>query len=275
MSSKASVLAKELGSKGFEFNAGYVLSEGWNLGLSIVGWALLYAIMYYVMQSVAGFIPFIGPLGFGLVVGPSLSAGLLLFIHNKYTTGESDFGLVFKGFPLIGKLIVNSILVGLIMLGVMIPLGIISYFLIGADGFMDLVSIAQELNHVSNPMEIFSIVSDLLFTILPAIFVMSIGLGITGLFFMFSTHFIVLGGCSATEAIGASFNIVKKKFFPIFGVLFLLGLIQMVSMIPFGLGLILTMPWMLATVYIIFNKTILVHLNEESNSIQNDDILDA
>ncbi len=275
MSSKASVLAKELGTKGYEFNGGYVLSEGWKLGLSIVGWALLYAIMYYVMQTVASFIPVIGPLGFGLVVGPSLSAGLLMFIHHKYTTGDSDFGLIFKGFPLIGKLIVNALLVGLIMLGVMIPLGIIAYFLIGGAGFMELASIVQEMNYVSNPMEVFSLVSDLLFAVLPAILVMSIGLGVTGMFFMFSTHFIVLGGCSATEAIGASFNIVKKKFFPIFGVLFLLGLIQMVSMIPFGLGLILTMPWMLATVYIIFNKTILVHLNEESNSIQNDDILDA
>ena len=275
MSKSASSIAKELSVSGYEFSGSMFLSEGWKLGLSIAGWTLLYAVMYYVLQSFSDFIPFIGPLAFGLVVGPSLSAGLILFIHTKYTTGQSDFGMIFKGFGFVSKLLVAAILTGLILVGVMFPLGIISFFIIGMDSFQEIASIVQDFQGITNPLEIIEYVRQILVTFLPLVLITAIGVGAVGLLFMFTNYFIVLGNCSATEAMGASVKIVKKKFFPIFGLLMVLVFIQMVSAIPLGLGLIVTMPWALSVVYLIFNKTILSRMEGETNSFDSEDILDA
>lgn len=275
MASEASVLAKELGSKGYEFDGSEAMSQGWKLGLSIAGWTLLYGIMFAVMRMVASFIPFLGPIAFGLLVGPCLSGGLILFFHKKYTTGQSDFGTVFKGFKFLGPLIVNVLLVGLIMFGIMIPLGFLGFFAVGTEGFMEFGQIAQEMQYITNPMEIFNIYFDLIIAILPALLILILGIGLASTFFIFSSHFIVLTNCSGTEAIGASFNLVKKKFFQIFGLLFLLGLIEMVSIIPLGLGLIVTIPWILGTVYMIFHSAILSKLGVEETVLTNNDVLDA
>jgi hypothetical protein len=276
MANKASVLAKKLGVTGYYFNGGELMSQGWKLGLSLAGWILLYGIMYAVMRSVASLIPFIGPLVFGLIVGPSLSAGLILFIHKKYTTGQSDFGTIFKGFKFIGPLIVNILLIGLIMIGVFIPIGFLAFFAVGAESFIEFGQSIKDMPPSTNPMDIFYFFLNFIKVILPAVLILVFGISLASTFFIFSTHFIVLTKCSATEAIASSFNIVKKKLFPIFGILFLLGLIEVISIIPLGLGLIVTIPWILGTVYMIFNSTILSRLEgDEDNNVSSDDLLDA
>lgn len=274
MANKASVLAKKLGVTGYYLNGGELMSKGWKLGLSIVGWTLLYAVMYGVMRSVASLIPFIGPFAFGLIVGPSLSAGLILFIHKKHTTGQSDFGIIFNGFKFLGPLIVNMLLTGLIFVGILIPLGFLAFFSVGFESFLELGQSIKAIMPNANPMDFFGLFMDFIKVILPAILILVFGIGLASTFFIFSTHFIVLTKCSATEAIASSFNIVKKKLFPIFGILFLLGLIEMISIIPLGLGLIVTIPWILGTVYMIFNSTILSRLDGD-NSVSSDDLLDA
>ena len=275
MIKRANEIAKELVVSGYEFNGSQYLSEGWKLGLSIAGWTLLYGLMYYIIQFISNFIPVIGPLGFSFVVGPGFSAGLILFVHKKYTTNESDFSTVFKGFKYVGHLIIASLLTGLILLGVMIPLLLISFLIIGLDGAEEIISLGQDFSEVTNPIEVFSLMGKVFSAFLPVFFISFIGIGCVSALFLFTNYFIVIGGCSAIEAMGASFKIVKKKFFPICGVLLLLGLTQIIGAIPFLLGLIITAPWAIATIYVIYNKIIIVKMDSDEFSFSDDNILDA
>lgn len=105
----------ELIAKGYEFDFGKYISDGFDLFKKDAGSFIGFGVLSGILMMVAGFIPF-----GGIIVSPPLTAGFFIYCHKLVNDQTREFSDFFKGFngKIFGQLILVSLVSGLLsMLG--------------------------------------------------------------------------------------------------------------------------------------------------------------
>lgn len=266
-------VADTLKIEGYEFEMGKYLSEGWKKGTSVIGWFLLFLILSIVISTVSKLIPVIGSIANSWIISPALSAGLILFMKQKYNTNQSDFGLIFKGFTTnFGQVILVNILVGLISILGLLPF-ILSF--LGAFDLEALLEIGKKIGDPTAFQEIFKLLSGSMEALSVGMFISSLLILIITVLFSLANYFVVVGGLTAVASLGASFGVVKKAFFPILGFFIVLGLINVLGLICLVVGVLVTLPVTIMAIYAMFHHIVASKVTDDLSAVSGDDILDA
>jgi uncharacterized membrane protein len=271
MREKYKQVAAQLGANDYEFKMGDYISKGWKLGTSVFGYFILFIIVSIIISLCLSMIPIVGSLANSFVVSPSIGAGFILFLHEKNKTGQSDFGLVFKGFNKVGPLLVLQLILTFIMLALFIPL-ILS--LLGMFSMDDLLSVASSDSEAIARIGASVVANFAVFYV--GMFISFLLVMVFMIFMSFTTYFIALGDLSAFESIKSSIDLVKKKFFSIllFGIV--LVLINVAGVLALVIGIFVTMPVTMAAMYFMFYDIIGKQVEEdEVIGAVGGDVLDA
>jgi uncharacterized membrane protein len=197
-------------------------------------------VVLFVISAMISLIPF-GGLAFN-VVSPVFTAGLMLGCHQHREGGVFSFNHLFAGFS---DNVKQLLLVGAILLGfsLLIAAVVVAVAAVTMVNFSDLMAgrIPEEM--FSNPAEMFLPFITILFIIVALSVPLIMAL-------WFAPALVVLNRLSAVEAMRLSFQgcLINIVPFLIYGIVALVVLF--ISMIPFGLGLLITAPMMTASIYI-------------------------
>ncbi len=232
----------ELTNHGFDFQGSTYFSEGFELFKQEAAQFIGYGFVYTFLAIIAAYIP----LG-SLLLTPSLTAGFTLGANVVSRRERMDFGIFFKGFDYFLQLLVYTLIVGLISLVALVPiiLGLFIFFGFGM-----------------NSEAAFFVAAILVFLIFFGVLIA------VRTFYIFSQHFIIFGGLEAWQAMETSRKIIAQNFWPVFGLLLVTGIINLLGLLICGLGLIITIPLTHCIVYAAFRD--LVHLDDMQNDTDND-----
>lgn len=210
---------------------------GWRIfTANIANWVLMTLILG-VITIVLSFIPFIGAIALYLLL--PLFLGGMFYSAQKLDQGQTadimDIFALFKDQQHLTPLII----LGLIMLGI----GFVSMMLIGGMMFASVSSMAAGAEMPMMP-------SIGMGGILVALLVMVL----SGMLFLFATPLIVFQNMSPIDAIKNSFMGCVKNF-PAFIIFMLIYMVlAFIAAIPFGLGLLVLVPVVLAATYIGYKR---------------------
>lgn len=222
---------QDLLDHGFNFERSFYFSEGLELFKKDAGQFSGYGFLYCILAVIAAYVPF-----GSLLLTPSLTVGFTLGAHKVSRREPLDFGVFFKGFDYFLQLLLYTLFVGLISLVVIIPF-IIIMFVGGA---------------------FFGIGSELVIGLMAIIFILLFMGGLTAIrtIYIFSQHFIVFGKMEAWQAMETSRKIITQNFWPIFGMVLLLGLMNLGGFLLCGLGLVITIPLSQCIIYVAFRELV-------------------
>jgi uncharacterized membrane protein len=218
------------------------LGEGWTLFKQAPGMWILVALIFMVIYLVISLIPLIGSL-LAALFGPVLMVGLPAFAHGIHQGEKADVGRLFAGFqqklgPLVG--------VGALYLAMFIVvalLGAIVFFIMIGSGGMDRESLAamRESGRLGGGMLLMLLVFSVIMTLIFSAY-------------LFAPALVFFANLGVFAAFRESFFAVWRNWLALLVYGLLGGLLALVSMIPFGLGLLVTMPMLMASYYASFRN---------------------
>ncbi|MEH6578174.1 MAG: BPSS1780 family membrane protein [Amphritea sp.] len=196
-----------------------------------IAW-ILAIVVWTVISVVLNFIPIVGSFAVTLLY-PVLTAGYMLGCREQEHGGDFKLSHLFSGFSQnLGQLL----LVGLLYLvGIVVMMIIMGFFVAGGMAFF------QDAQSMMGP-EVMSA------AILPAL------IGILLIFpvmmaYWFAPALVVLNGMSAIAAMKMSFMGCLKNVMPFLVYGLLLMLLMVIGTLPVGLGLLIVLPMMVASIY--------------------------
>lgn len=220
-----------------DFGQGLIwLKQGWQLFAREPGVWVAVGLVLFIIYVILGVIPFFGPLAASLL-SPVFIAGLLLGCRSLDNGGALRFDHLFSGFSgPVGPLVT----VGAIYLGGML---LISLLVTVVGGGAALSGIALGRGNVGVGMATaFSgiLLAGLLSMLLSIPLMMA---------FWFAPSLVLFKNMAPLDAMKTSFAACLKNVLPFF----LYGIISMVlffiALIPLGLGLLVLVPWLVASLY--------------------------
>jgi uncharacterized membrane protein len=198
-------------SYGYRVNIGEYLGRGWDLLQPKLGIFAGYVLVLFGIGLALSFVPSVVRLIVNTIISPPLYAGLFIVAHKLILEEPVEFGDFFKGFEKFGVFLAAVLVPSLlIFLGTL--LCIIPGIYLGTAYSFNLLFIC----------------------IIPGIYL--------GTAYSFTLLFIIDQGLGFWPAMENSRKLVTRNFFPMFGFLLLLGLINLGGVILCGLGLLLTVP---------------------------------
>ena len=207
-----------------------------------IGVIIIYFIVSLIISTILGFIPLIGPI-ISPFVTTVLAAGVVAIAHQQYETQRIDVDTLFVGFY--NKRYLS--LMGAYGISFLILLaGIILAILVSSAAMMD---IFYAINS-DYPEEIIAeMMMDnssgfILFFIIIAIFG-----ALSTAAYWFVPALVLVNGYKAFPAVKASLSAVKINLSGGFFFFLLLFFIIAISVIPFGLGLLITIPLSYTAMY--------------------------
>ncbi|HGM9748485.1 TPA: BPSS1780 family membrane protein [Proteus mirabilis] len=222
------------------------LGIGWDLvkerffmWVSVV---IIYFLVNLIISSILGFIPLIGP-----IISPFISAvlvaGLMMIAHQQYETGQLNLDNLFSGFQ--NKRYLS--IMGAYGISVLIILaGFILALLISGSLLME---VAQAALNDAPTYYIQGLLADNLTPITFSSIIIIIFSLISTASYWFAPALILVNDYKAIPAVKASFMAVKNNLFGGFLFFVLLSIIIGLSIIPFGLGLFITIPLSFTAMY--------------------------
>jgi uncharacterized membrane protein len=223
-----------------------------------IGGYLGYFVLYLIITSVLGLIPFVNLIS-SVLIAPCLIFGFHLVSNQLSTTGtEPSFGEYFNGFQHFSKIIVVAILTGLIILACSLPL----IFSVGVGIF------TENLNDPSMVADIFSesftggVIGIAVLTALVMIYL--------GVSWSFATLIAVFQDEDAWSAMEISRKIVGKNWFGFLAFFIVLGLINILGAVLLLIGLLFTAPITYCCIYAAYEDVF--GEVETFESIEDDDI---
>ena len=197
---------------------------------------LVVLIMFFVLTMVIAFIPFLNIVN--VFFGPVISGGIAYIADSQRRTGDFAIGDAFKGFNAIGQLMLVGLMVFLASIVVVVCL----MFSIGLEG------LANFANGSIDPTDLRAIFAMLWKGMLVAFILWIPIIAAT----MFAPALVMLHGLTAFSAMKSSMLGCFKNVLP--GILcgILIILICIVSVIPIGLGFIVTAPILTLLSYTIY-----------------------
>lgn len=227
--------------EGYSFRTMDYISQGFHWFGKNPGPYIGYLLLSFIILMIAGIIP----LGGTLISGP-ITAGYILYAHQQ-RKGNAMFDNFFHGFnhflPLLGYTILSSIIIVAPIFVTMIP-------------FFGMLS----MNGSSEAG-----IPSIFFILVPLIFIVVLLLSI-GL--VFAMPMIVIGGFGVIDAISGSFKLAFKNFGSIFGLAFLLFLINILGALCLIVGLLVTIPASAIAMYSAFHDVFEID-NEDSGDGSN------
>lgn len=210
------------------------LAEGWRSFMAAPGVWLAITVVFLVIQFVLGMIPIIGALATAFL-NPVLIAGLLLGCRSQAETGQPlQFETLFAGFrQRTGELVMLGVLAlaGAVVLALLISLtaggGALTGVLLG--GGAGVVFAAGT-----------ALIVLLLALILAIPYMMAL---------WFAPALVALSNCAPVDAVKRSLAACLKNWLPltVYGVV--VFVLMLVAMLPLGLGLLVLIPVLVASMY--------------------------
>ncbi|MBK1648242.1 hypothetical protein CKO36_06405 [Rhabdochromatium marinum] len=226
------------------------MPAGHGLGWISAGWALfkqaplvwIGAVMIFILINIAlALVPLIGGLA-SVLIGPILMAGLMVGAHEQHQGGEFRINHLFEGFsrrtaPLIG---VGALyLLGSILIGVLMALLMLGPVISATSGLS-----AQAIE--SNPdLMLQSLGPNMLLMLLLAL-ALVVPLMMA---YWFAPALVMLNNLDAIAAMKLSFMGCLKNMWPLLIYGLISALLMLLALIPFGLGLLILSPVLIASMY--------------------------
>ena len=214
------------------------ISQSWALVKEQLGMWILINIVLFALMFVISMIPFLNLLL--TFITPIFLGGIIAICENQRKTGRAEIGLLFAGFQqnfgalfAVGAINFAANLVGMIIA-----------FIIGGSAIF---GILMESNQYGGPSDAAILASSgsLFFAIIIVAASALVGTALT----WFAPALVMNHNFKVGAAISASLQAVKKNILP--GLLFfiVLSILIFISVIPLGLGLLISMPIMYAAYY--------------------------
>ncbi|MGJ3354412.1 BPSS1780 family membrane protein [Providencia sp. Je.9.19] len=214
------------------------ISQSWSLVKEKLGMWVLINIVLFALIFIVSMIPFLNLLI--TFITPIFLGGIIAICENQRKTGQAEIGLLFAGFQqkfgalfAVGAINFAANLVGMIIA-----------FIIGGSAIFSLM---MEADQYGGPSDAAIFASSGTFAI--AAIVMGIAALVGTALTWFAPALIMNHEFKVGEAISASLQAVKKNILP--GILFfiVLAILVIISVIPLGLGLLISMPIMYVAYY--------------------------
>jgi uncharacterized membrane protein len=198
-------------------------------------------ILFFVISIVLSLLPVIGGLAVNILM-PVFMAGLILGCHAQQQGGEFTVNHLFAGFSNnTARLVVLGLIYMLCLIAITIVALIMIFFMLGGLAFLEHLESGNPdliLQNIRGVMLVLLVALALYLPILMA--------------YWFAPALVVLNDVSPVDALMMSFKgcLVNILPFTLYGII---GLILFViAVIPFGLGLLILGPMIIASVYIAY-----------------------
>ncbi|MCB6182566.1 hypothetical protein LIN78_03250 [Leeia sp. TBRC 13508] len=226
------------------------IGEGWALFKAAPGIWIANLIIFFIVMAVAGIIPFLNFL-IQPIVSAVLIAGFMVGCR-AIDDGESlSVNHLFAGLQThASQLIVIGVIQIVLSIVMMAVMGVLAMIFIGGSLFTGGLSALSG----NNPAGMFALMSGLSFSFLILIFVSFIIGFMVYSCILFAPVLVVLHDVAPMDAIKASFAGVWKNILPfiVFGIIS--GIMLIVSMLPFGLGLLISIPVLIGSLYACYKQ---------------------
>jgi len=210
------------------------LSSGWALFKQHMGIMVGAGAIYLAILFAAGMVGAVIPFAQIFVQGP-LTGGIIILTLNLSRYNQADISDIFLGFKNYGWLLLLTVVQGAVVLAALIP-GVIVMMVGG------LLPVMQAAQAGVNPE-----FGGTTIALLIVGFLLLLVLGtIAGVFTYFWFFLVADKRGEFGEALAAGYRAGKMNFWSILGLIILFGLVGLVSLIPCGLGLFLSIPWTFA-----------------------------
>jgi hypothetical protein len=247
--------------KNYTVRVGEFISQGWQLVKQNLGGFIGFTLILILINAILGSIPFV-PL---VIYGP-LCAGFYIvafkLLRNRITAFDDFFG----GFSKFLQLFLASLVPNLLILASLIPLALlwgafIAKFMnaIAATNTTDTSVVFSAAASLPMPGPLFTLLSLLL--LIPAIYL--------SVAYTLAIPFVVDKKLPFWDAMEASRKLISKKWFSWLGLLLVLGLLNFLGAIPFGLGLLITIPLAFCTLAVAYEDIVGLNGSTTDASINN------
>ncbi len=239
-------------TEGYRFEMGKYMGDGWDYfkkgAGNFIGFMLVFLIISIVAGFTLGLIPIIGNI-LTSILNYILIAGVFIYTRNMLN-GQGEFGDFFGGFNYVKEIVMYSLVYILLML----PAFLLVIFAVLPEGFIDVVTsssdpqqIIEEMQYLSSSISGITI----LWILLAAIYLLYIGLS-----YSLALIFIVDRNMGFWDAMEASRKLVGKNFLSFLFMFIILGIIMIISAIPCGLGLLVTVPFTYTTLFAVYDTVV-------------------
>ena len=198
-------------------------------------------ILLFVISIVISLVPFIGGVAVNILM-PVFMAGLILGCHAQHQGGEFTVNHLFAGFSNnTAQLIVLGLIYLLGMIAITIVALIMIFFMLGGLAFLEHLESGNPEMILQNIKGVMLILLVAMMLYLPLLMA-----------YWFAPALIVLNDVSPVDALIMSFKGCLTNILP-FTLYGIVGLVlAVIAVIPFGLGLLILGPMIIASVYIAY-----------------------
>lgn len=212
------------------------LQQGWTMFLRNPGTWVIIALVLLIIQMVLAFIPVIGSLA-SCLLSPVFVGGLLLGCRALDNGGELRFEHLFAGFSGASGPLVT---VGALFAGGMLAIFLIT-FLVGGGAALTGFAMGRSNAGVGVATAFSGIMlAGLLYLALSIPLLMA---------YWFAPALVLFKDMRPIDAMKASFSASLNNILPFFIYGIVCFVLMVVAMIPFGLGLLVLFPWLVASLY--------------------------
>lgn len=223
-------------ANGYEVKIGDYISRGYEIFKANMGAYIGYTVLYFLITTVINLIPFVNIIS-SLVISPCLVFGFhLVSRHISQENSLPTFNTFFNGFGYLGKLIVITLITGIVILICFMP-------------FLISVGVSVFALRDSSSTEILSAI---LAGPLPILGVGFLVMTYFGVSWTFSSMVAVFHNKESWAAMEISRKMVGKNWFMILLFLIVVGIIVGVGVLFLGVGIIFTLPLGMCSLYAAF-----------------------
>ena len=218
------------------------ISEGWRLFARAPLMWVVSILIIFVIAIVVGIIPFVGSIAFQLAQ-PVFAAGFVVACRSLETGGEFELEQLFAGFKAnLGNLLV----VGLLFLVAGIALMLVFFMFAGFGIVMAFVT--GDANDVL-PAIMTSGVSIAFGTLVTLALLIPVLMA-----YWFAPALVMMHGMAPVAAMKESFRGCLRNIIPFLIYGFIMMVLAIIAVIPFGLGMLVWMPLMIASTYAAYRQ---------------------
>jgi hypothetical protein len=235
---------------GYDFRIGDFISQGFTIFGKNAAMFIGYLLVSLVISMVLRFIPFLGQLA-SFVISGALGAGYFIVAHKTYKNEHTEFSNFFDGFKDWVQLFLNTLIVTIMILIGLLP---VIFFFFKNYGFD-----SSNLDF-KDPEAISDLIKGLGVSY---IFIYVLAIMLLSVFIIYSTLFIVFDKMTAWDAILASVKTVAQNIFSHIMFIIVWIVIFIISVIPIGLGLLVTVPAFYCSIYYAWQQITLFNDDKE------------
>lgn len=236
---------EELREEGYDFQLSHYFNKAWEIFTQDTGMMVLYTVLLLFGLGIISLIPIIGGL-IRILFQTPLLMGYAYVSYRIYHNQGFEFSNFFDGIKDFAKIFVINLLTGMIVAAAIIPFFIFIFYKL-TNGF--------DFQSFGNPNLMFDTYTPMMWVqIIIISFILMIPAIYLGLCFQFSAFLVVFASMDFGKAIKWSWIIVNKKIFHFILMSFLLGFVLMISILPVGLGLFISIPFLFIIKYVMFHE---------------------